>query len=179
MTSRFVVGLGVMNLVGMIALIVLFFIKDQRIVYVDSNQLINNYKGMQDARKAYQQKATSWKSNIDTLASEVQKQIMAYEKESARLTAKERQLSQELIRTKQKQLMEYQQAMNTQAQQEDAKMTGDVVTQINAYLKKYGKGKGYNIVMAATESGNIASADDGLNVTEEVLEGLNKEYTGE
>src|SRR5690606_18241039 len=110
---------------------------------VDSNKLVNGYQGMLDARKVYQQKATSWKANIDTLTSEVQRQIMDYEKTSAGMTAKERQLSEELIRTKQKQLYEYQQAMNTQAQQEDSKMTGEVLTQINAYIKKYGESNGY------------------------------------
>lgn len=149
------------------------------IVYVDSNQLINNYRGMQDARKAYQQKAASWKANIDTLSSEVQQRIMAHEKQSSKMTTKERELSLELIRTKQKQLIDYQQAMNAQAQQEDTKMTGDVIAQINSYVKKYGEQEGYMIVMAATEYGNIAYADEGLDITEQVLEGLNKEYSGQ
>jgi outer membrane protein len=180
MTSRVAVGLGVLNLVGVVFLIVyIFFRTDQRIVYVDSNHLLENYKGMLDARKAYQQKAITWKANIDTLTSEVQQQIMEYEKESTKMTVKERQLSQELIRTRQKQLMEYQQAMNTQAQQEDEKMTGEVLAQVNAYIKKFGQQKGYKIVMAATQYGNIAYADEGLNITPEVLEGLNKEYAGQ
>jgi outer membrane protein len=74
--------------------------------------------------------------------------------------------------------MDYQQAMNTQAQQEDQKMTGEVLTQINAYLKKYGKAHGYKIVMAATEYGNIAYADESLDITADVLKGLNEEYQG-
>ena len=176
--TRIVLALCVLNFIGILALAYINF-RHSEIVYVDSNQLINNYKGMQDARKAYQQKAAAWKANIDTLANEVQQQIMQYEKETAKMTAKERQLSQELIRTKQKQLMEYQQAMNTQAQQEDSKMTGEVISQINAYIKKYGKQKGYTIVMAATDYGNIAYADEGLDITKEVLEGLNKEYSGQ
>lgn len=179
MTPRFAFLLGILNSIGIIALLIFSLSKDQKIVYVDSAQLINNYQGMHDARKSYEQKASTWKANIDTLGNEVQQFIMKYEKENSAMTAKERQLSQELIRTKQKQLMEYQQAMNTQAQQEDAKMTGEVVSQINAYLKKYGKEKGYKIVMAATEYGNIAYADEALDVTKEVIEGLNKEYKGQ
>lgn len=150
-----------------------------KIAYVDSSKLINGYQGMIDARKVYQQKASGWKANIDTLTNEVRQQIFTYEKESSRMTAKERSLSQELIRTKQKQLGEYQQAMNTQAQQEDSKMTGDVLVQVNAYLKKYGEAKGYKVILAATEYGNLAYADESLDLTEEVLEGLNKEYIGQ
>jgi outer membrane protein len=178
MLQRISLGIGVISLLAIISLSVYVFSTPQKLVYVDSAKLVNEYEGMKTARAAYQQKATSWKANIDTLTAEVQKQIFAYEKEVSKMTAKEKQLSQELIRTKQKQLMDYQQAMNTQAQQEDQKMTGDVLTQINAYLKKYGKAKGYKIVMAATEYGNIAYADEGLDITADVLVGLNKEYAG-
>jgi outer membrane protein len=172
--------LGVINLLLLLAFIAyFFFFNNQKLVYVDSAQLVNNYKGMQDARKVYQQKATTWKANIDTLTQEVQRQIMSYEKESIKMTARERQLSQELIKTKQNQLMEYQRAMNTQAQQEDEKMTSDVMTQVNAYLKKYGKAHGYKIIMAATSYGNLAYADENLDITKEVLEGLNREYSGQ
>lgn len=169
--------------VGVINLLVLIFISyvvffQQKVVYVDSAKLLNDYKGMQDARAAYQQKAATWKANIDTLTNEVKQQIFQYEKESPKMTGKERQLSQELIRTKQNQLAQYQNALNAQAQQEDQKMTGEVVSQINAYLKKYGEAKGYRIILAATEYGNLAYADETLDITEEVLEGLNKEYTG-
>ncbi len=154
------------------------FTDTQKTVYVDSNKLVNGYKGMQDAKKVYQQKATQWKANVDTLTSELQAAIMKYEKEVGKMTAKEKSLTQELLRSKQKQLGEFQQAMNTKAQQEDGQMTTQVITQINAYLKKYGKKKGYRIIFAATDYGNIAYAEDDMDITEEVLEGLNSEYQG-
>jgi outer membrane protein len=177
MLQRILVGLVVLNILFGAFLAYTVF-QAKQIVYVDSAKLMNGYKGMQDARKAYQQKAGAWKANIDTLASEVQRQIFTYEKESPKMSPKERQLSQELIRTKQKQFTDYQQAMNSQAQQEDSKMTGDVITQVNAYLKKYGEAKGYKVILAATEYGNIAYADEGLDITDTVLEGLNAEYGG-
>lgn len=176
--QRFVVGIGILNLLAIITLSITMFTNNEKVVYVDSSKLLNNYKGMQAARAVYQQKANAWKANIDTLASEVQQQIFTYEKESPKMTTKERQLSQELIRNKQKQFADYQQAMNAQAQQEDAKMTSDVVTQINAYLKKYGESKGYKVILAATEYGNLAYADEGLDITDAVLEGLNRDYSG-
>ena len=178
MVSRLSLIIGLLSFSGLIVLAIYVFSIPQKLVYVDSAKLVNEYKGMQDARAAFQKKAVTWKANIDTLTSEVQLQITNYEKESAKLTVKERQLSEELIRTKQKQLMDYQQAMNTQAKQEDVKITGDVVQQINEYLKKHGEENGYKIVMAATEYGNIAYADEGLDITEEVLKGLNDEYAG-
>lgn len=57
-------------------------------------------------------------------------------------------------------------------------MTADVVNEVNAFLKEYGEEKGYTIIMAATEYGNIAYADEDLDITDEVLERLNKQYAG-
>jgi len=150
MNSRLLLPLGVVNLLGLIVLAYFFLSSNQKIYYVDSTVLVNGYKGMQLARQEYQKKTTAWKANVDTLANEVKAQIMNYEKESSKLSPNEKQLSQELIKTKQNQLMEYQRALNAQAQQEDDKMTGDVLNQINAYIKKYGKDHGYKIIMAAT-----------------------------
>lgn len=179
MKKNLLQGLTVFNTIALLGLIAYqFLIGSERIVYVDSNKLINGYSGMLDARKSYQEKAAVWKANIDTLTNEVKQQIMTYEKESGKMTQKERQLSQELIRTKQEQLAQYQQAMNAKAREEDQKMTGEVLTQINAYIKKYGEANRYRIIVAATEYGNLAYADEELDITEEVLEGLNNEYEG-
>ena len=164
-----------------IGLIILYYLhfSAQKIVYVDATRLLNNYQGMIDARQAYQQKAQSWQANVDTLASEVQRSIQAYEKESAALSTKEKALSQELIRTKQRQLADYQQAIREQAAQQDNEMTGSVLEQVNVYLRSYGEKNNYRIILAATEYGNLAYADEGIDITDEVLEGLNKTYRGQ
>ncbi|MEO1049461.1 MAG: OmpH family outer membrane protein [Bacteroidota bacterium] len=158
--------------------IVHFTAKQDKLVYVDSNKLLNNYKGMLDARTEYQNKAAVWKSNVDTLLVEVQRQIMSFEKESAGMTKKERELSQELIRTKQQQLADYQKAIQSKAQQEDVQMTQTVLTVVNEYLKRYGESKNYHIILAATDAGNIVYAQEGTDITDEVLVGLNQEYSG-
>jgi outer membrane protein len=178
MNPKINLALGVVNILVAAFLAYTFFFAQQKVVYVNSGKLLNDYKGMIDARAAYQQKANSWKANIDTLTKEVQASIFKYEKESPKMTAKERQLSQELIRSKQNQLGQYQQALNAQAQQEDQKMTSEVVTQVNAYLKRYGEAHGYKIILAATEYGNLAYADEKLDITSEVIAGLNQEYAG-
>ncbi len=148
------------------------------LVYVDSSSVLNQYQGMLDARRTYQGKTNTWKANIDTLASEVQRSIKKYEKEVTVMSEKERKLSQELIRSKQKQLADFQRAINEKAAQEDAEMTARVIKQVNAYLKKYGEKHNYKIIFAATEYGNIAYAKDGIDVTEEIINGLNEEYYG-
>lgn len=147
-----------------------------KIAYVDSVKLLNGYHAMLDARKAYAVKSHKWQANIDTLSADVQRAIRGYERKAAGMTPKERALSTALLHTKQKELVDYQRAIQESAQQEDNKTTQQVITQVNAFLERYGKAHAYDLILVATPSGSIAYAKPGLDLTEEVLTDLNKEY---
>lgn len=175
-TNHLLVSLNIVLLIAVSILYVVVFKNDRKVAYVDTLSLMKNYKGMQMAREEFQKKATVWQANIDTLTNEVQMAIKDYEKERNGMTKKERELTEELIRTKQQQLINYQQAIQQQSQQEDEKMTGEVLQVVNSYLKNYGEENNYQIILAATQAGNIIYAEDALNITDEVTEGLNKSY---
>jgi len=83
--QKIILSIVMANLFGLVLLGTYILTGKSNVVYVDSNKLINSYQGMIDARKVYQQKAGGWKANIDTLTNEVKRQIMDYEKESARM----------------------------------------------------------------------------------------------
>ncbi len=170
----------VFNLLALVALAWLFYLQINRtsLVYVDSPRLLNEYLGMIDAKKSFQKKTALWEANRDTLVNELRAKQQKFKAEEEHLSVKERELLKELIRTKQRQLSDYEMAVQEKAQQEDRQMTAQVVEQVNGYLREYAKNKGYRIVIAATEFGNLAYAEEGLDITEEVLTGLNKEYAG-
>lgn len=149
---------------------------NRSIVYVDSQQLMNGYKGMQVAKKEFESKVLGWKSNMDTLQKEIELQIKSYEQNKTVLTTSEKKLTEELIKSKQQQLGNYQQVINEKYQQEDQAMSQKVMDRVNDYIKKYGKKKGYNIILAATQYGNIVYSEEHLDVTKEILEGLNADY---
>jgi len=147
------------------------------IAYVDSVKLLNAYQGMVDSRKEFTEKSRQWQANVDTLSTEVQRAIRKYEYESANMSPKERRLTQELLRAKQKGLFDYQKSVETTAREEDNQSTSLVLTQVNVFLKKYGQQKGYDLILVANSSGTIAYAKEGLDLTADVLNGLNREYT--
>jgi outer membrane protein len=154
-----------------------YFFKNDRYAYVDSGKILNDYKGSAEAKKAYQSKAKVWQANIDTLTGEVQTAIKNYEKSLATLSKKEQELSKQLIQAKQRQLADYQRGIQNNAKEEDGKLTQSIVAQINAYLTQYGKQHNYKMILIANQSGTIAYAREGLDITAEVLQGLNDEYS--
>lgn len=146
-------------------------------MYVDAQKLVNGYKGMTDARKELEGKVATWRSNLDTLRSEVELVMKDYEAKRSSLSERERKLTEELIKTKQEQFVNYQQVINEKIQSADQELSSKVLGKVNDYIKRYGQQKGYKIIMAATKYGNIVYAAESTDITDEVLEGLNAEYS--
>ena len=162
---------------SVIFLLFSYFFKNDKIAYVDSARIINEYKGSAEAKKAFQSKAQVWQTNIDTLTNEVKHSIQKYEKSIATMSPKEQDLNKQLIQSKQKQLADYQRAIQENAKEEDGKLTQSIVSEINAYLAIYGKKHNYKMILIANQSGTIAYAREGLDITSQVIEDLNSEYS--
>ncbi|HSZ86271.1 MAG TPA: OmpH family outer membrane protein [Puia sp.] len=145
------------------------------IVYVDSEKLLNGYKGMMDARAEFEKKRSVWQTNIDSLTKEVKDAIAKYSKNLSFSTEKEKELSRELIQTKQKELNDYQSAIKENAGQEEARLNHQVFSTVNAYLERFGKKHKFKMVLIAS-NGNIAYADPAIDITDVIVEELNKEY---
>jgi len=156
-----------------------FYLKTStELVYVDVNKLMDGYKRTAIVKKEYETKAATLKSNVDSLLTNWQTEIKAYEKEKASMTEKVLELKQQLLANKQQQINNYQKAVQKQLGQEDQKITQTVVNDINDYIKEYGESHNYNIIFGASGGGNIMYAKDGSDLTTEILEGLNNEFEG-
>lgn len=169
------------SIVALLASIFIFFNSQKKpeLVYVDINKLVEGYDRTAKERVAFDKKASTLKSNVDSLMVNWQNELKTYEKERSSMTKKELELKQELLQNKQQQVNNYQQAIQKQIQEEDQKMTQTVINDINDYVKEYGKKKGYAIIFGASGSGNIMYAGDASDLTQTVLEGLNTDYNGQ
>ena len=144
---------------------------------MDSSVIMDQYKGMVEARKDYQVKADAWQANIDTLQSEIEKLIQDYTENQHKLSGELRADKEAEINRKQEQFYKYREAIAQKAQEEDQKLTEGVVKQINSYLEEYGKENKYSIIFGTTSGGSIVYGDDATDITSEVLKGMNEEYT--
>jgi outer membrane protein len=164
--------------IGVMTLLIIQLSTPKKIAYIQTDELLAEYKGMIEAKQGYEVKAVSWQSNIDTLGKELENMIAVYEANKGSLSKSKLQEEQKQLQQKQKQLNDYRQSISQQAQQEDAKLTEGVLNQVNTYIEDYGKEKGYKIIFGANGSGNIVYGSDAIDITNEILKGLNKEYNG-
>ena len=149
------------------------FYKSSKIAYVDSAKLMEKSVAMQRLQAELKKEADQSKSNIDTLVMEFENTMKSYEKKLATMSMKEKEMATELLKNKQSQLIQYQQALKQKTSQSEQLKTQEVLKVINDKIAEYGKKKGCQIIFA-TSNGNIAYADETINITDDVVEIINK-----
>lgn len=152
--------------------------KSSELVYVDVNKLLDGYSRTKLVRADFEEKAKTMNANVDSLMTSWQNELKSYEKERSKMSKKELELKQELLGNKQQQINNYQQAIQKQIQEEDQKSSQTLINDINDFIKAYGKKHKYKIIFGASGGGNIMYANEGTDLTEKVLEGLNAEFEG-
>ena len=151
-------------------------LKSSELVYVDINKLLDGYKKTKLVRTAFEERKKTLTANLDSLLSGWQNELELDEKEQAKMTKKELQLKQEMLGDEQQQIDNYQKAIQRKIQEEENKASETVINDINTYVKEYGKKEGYKIIFGFNGSGNIMYANETIDLTLKILEGLNKEF---
>lgn len=151
----------------------------KKIAYVRSTELVYNYLGMQEAQRTFREKSEKWKANMDTLQNDYRRSLSRYTAQAGALPGKEREEQESYLRQQQENLMNYSRAVNDNARQEDDKITQAVLNQINSFVEEYGKEHGYDIILGTTNSGSLLYGKETIDITEEVLAALNRNYKGE
>lgn len=147
--------------------------KNEKIAYIDSAKLLDKSKAFQALQQQSKIEEEKAKSNLDTLMNEFDFSLKSYEKNMSTMSAKENQMAKELLKNKQTQLIQYQQAIKQKVEKEQQMKMQEILKGVNSYISDYGKKNGYKIIFA-TSNGNIAYGDESMDITEKIIEGINQ-----
>ena len=95
------------------------------------------------------------------------------------MTDMERQQKEQQLGMRQQNLMEKKDAMLGKLDQLQANSSEELYTKLNNYLREFNADKNLQFVLGYQKGGVILFANDSLNVTRQVIEGLNKAFAAE
>src|SRR5690349_9850691 len=110
-TQRFLLFVVILNLLFTGFTFIRKSFETQKMVYVDAIKIVSKYEGMDVAKREFAANASSWNMRLDTLRSEVQQALTDYDKTKAQSSVRKKKLMEELIQSKQQQLLAYEQAV--------------------------------------------------------------------
>jgi outer membrane protein len=151
-----------------------------KIVFVDSDSLLNQYEYFKELQKKMETKGKAADADLKAKGQAFQRDLQQYQSQANSLTGEQRAAAEERLARKQQELQAYQQNAGAAFQNEQAKEQEALYNKVADYLKGYAKEKGYKMVLKYQKGmGDILFADESLDVTKEVIKGLNEAYKKE
>lgn len=150
---------------------------EEKIVYVNSDSLLTKYQYFKDIKTRLEAKTKTAQQDMAAKAQAFQREVAQYQQQQSTLPADQRAATEERLGRKDQELKAYQQnagaALQNEQQQENEKLYDKVAD----YLKVYAKKKGFKMVLTYSKgNSSILFADESLDVTSEVIVGLNDAY---
>jgi len=151
------------------------------IVYVDIDSVINHYDMYFDIQEELQQKLKTSEAQLASKEKAFRKEAedFQYKIDRGLVTRAEAAELQQQLAVKEQELYQLQQQLQYQLAEEGQVAQRKVINAIMVYFESLEEAKDYQFVLGATFGGNILYANDQLNVTQEVTEGLNAAYRAE
>lgn len=189
------IGLNVLLLIAVIVLYILHFSgngkstsnqggtatvnADAKIVYINMDTLLNNYTQSRELNEAFLKKLEANRTelnikvkNFDREAAEFRNKV----ENNGFMTRERAEQVQMDLMIKQQNLQKLQQEMTENAQREQMEINRKLYDAITNFLTEYNKAKGFQLILSTTLGGNVLFAQEGFDITNEVVSQLNEQY---
>lgn len=150
------------------------------IVYVNSDSLLNNYEYFKEIRSKFEESAKKAQADLQSKGNAFQKEVADYQRDAGTMSAEQRANTEERLARKQDELGRLNQNASSSLAQQEAEENEKLYNKVSDFLKKHAEENGYKLVLTySTSNPTVLYADKSLEVTEEVVKGLNAEYKKE
>ena len=153
-------------------------IKPTKIVFVNADSLLEKYEYLKDLKKETEAKHSKLEAQYNAKAQKFQEDYVAYQQKATQgtITQDQAKNTEEDLMKRKKELDEMEQQLNLLIE-ETQKKNAVAQKNVTEFLKEYNKNTNYNYVLAYTSNGgSVLFAKDSLDITRDVLNGLNARY---
>jgi outer membrane protein len=148
------------------------------IYYVQIDSVLNHFDMATDLTDELQKKYNASEAEFQDKQKAYQNDVNDYQYKAQRglITRSEAQNIEQQLYTKQQNLVQLQQQLSTELNERQTVMNRQVINAIMEYLKKNSSELKYKYVLGTSFGGNILYANDSLDITQNIITGLNTEY---
>lgn len=150
-----------------------------RVAYINSDSVLQHYEYLKANRVQLEAKSKKIEQEYRNRAQGLQNEITAYQRNVTNMTLGQVKAVEEDLGKKQQNLQMYQQTISQQLMEEEAKLNKELYDRVTAYLKKFAAEKDLHFVLKFDVSSDVLYAGDALDVSQDVILGLNSEYEQE
>jgi len=147
-----------------------------RVAYIDMDSLQNNYGYYKKIKSEFERKQAAANTEIGGMQKKYQTRAMQLQQKGSTMNQQEQEEAMQEINKMQQDLQTKKQAIDNDLYNYNSKMKEDILNRIQNFLKEYNKDGKYAYIFSY-EPGFMFYKDSTLNITPDVITGLNNEYS--
>ena len=147
-----------------------------KVAYLDLDSLQSNYEYYKKIKGELEKKQSASNDQIANLQKKYQNRAMQLQQKGPTMTDPEKEAAMKEINQMQQALQTQKQALDNQLYSYNTKMKEDILGRIQSFLKDYNKDGRYDYIFSY-EPGFMFYKDTTLNITKDVIAGLNALYS--
>lgn len=146
--------------------------------YINVDSLQGEYALYEELIKKLKSKQTKYEREISSKMSAFEKKVQDFQEKAPTMSQFEGQMKQQELAEEEQKLYKLREDFSTRFQVEELKLNDEFQKTVKAYIEKHNQETNFDIIIGASQMGNIVlDYKEGIDITNEVIEGLNKEYT--
>ena len=149
-----------------------------KVAYIDLDSLQNNYTYYKKIKADFERKQSAANDEIGGLQKKYQARAAQLQQKGPTMNQQEQESAMQEINKMQQDLQSRKQQIDNELYNYNSKMKEDILTRIQNFLKDYNKDGKYSYIFSY-EPGFMFYKDSTLNITPDVIEGLNTLYSSE
>ncbi|MEB2779250.1 OmpH family outer membrane protein [Algoriphagus persicinus] len=150
---------------------------DLNIAFVYTDSVINKYDYFKSKSEELTAKGKKFEGDLQGRASGFQQEVQTFQQTGGNMTVNQQRAKQEELAKKEQNLMTYRDNLMQELSADEAALYSEVYDRVQKYLKTYAENNELTMILSYTRGGAVWYGNDALDLTESVIEGLNKAYT--
>jgi outer membrane protein len=147
-----------------------------KVAYIDLDSLQSSYEYYKVLKADFEKKQVASNNEVADLQRRYQSRAMQLQQKGATMNQQEQEAAMKEINQMQQGLQAKKQELDNALYNANSKMKEDILKKIQDFLKEYNKDGRYDYVFSY-EPGFMFYKDSALNITSDVITGLNELYT--
>lgn len=188
----------ILNIVLLVAVAVLFYLHfsspksgtystgpqdssnvDLKIAYISSDSVLKHYEYLKFNKTQLEAKTRKMDQDYQNRANSLRNEIALYQRNVNSMTMGQVRATEEDLGKKQQNLQLFQQSLAQQLMEEESKLNKALYDRVTDFLKQYGQERGLQVVLKLDPTSDVLYGGPGLDITNDVIKGLNAKYQEE
>jgi len=151
-----------------------------KIAYLNVDSLQANYQYYEELIDQLKGKQKRYEREIEAKFSAFEKKIKAFQQAAPTMSQFEGQTKQKELAAEEQKLYKLREDYATKFSQEELKLNDEFQANVKGFIKKYNNDKNFELIIGASQMGNVVlDYRENINITDEVVRGLNQQYKDE